>query len=181
MGFGDFLGSIGGSLVEGLFGMQQADDARDFLSAQRATAYQVATRDMKKAGLNPILAYGSGGGAPTTSAPMAQTPNVSQGINNALALRKQAAEIAAIQAAANVSNEQARKLAAEKRIVDVEASNAEDAGFKGGPTDFLRHVYGKVKTNASTSHPVDDYFDRLNSNEAKAARQKLLDMLPFKK
>jgi len=46
------------------------------------TAYQRQMADMKKAGLNPILAAGGGGGASTPSAPVAQMQSETSGISN---------------------------------------------------------------------------------------------------
>lgn len=43
------------------FNADEAQKTRDFTDYQRQTAYQTAVEDMKKAGLNPILAYQNGG------------------------------------------------------------------------------------------------------------------------
>lgn len=48
------------------FEADQAELNREFIRSQRSDAYQVAVSDMKKAGINPILAY-SQGGAPVLS------------------------------------------------------------------------------------------------------------------
>lgn len=52
------------------FNADEAQKTRDFTDYQRQTAYQIAVEDMKKAGLNPILAYLNGGAnAVATSSP----------------------------------------------------------------------------------------------------------------
>lgn len=43
------------------FNMEEAAKAREFASAQTASQYQRAMEDMRKAGLNPLLAYQQGG------------------------------------------------------------------------------------------------------------------------
>lgn len=77
--FGDILGGVGsffssgvgsilGSIGSGLIGAQSTADLNqqqmDFANQQRSTAYQTASQDMQKAGLNPAMMFGSGGPAP---------------------------------------------------------------------------------------------------------------------
>lgn len=48
---------------------QEADKNRQFQDTQRSTAYQAATADLRKAGLNPALAYQQGGAQAMSGAP----------------------------------------------------------------------------------------------------------------
>jgi len=83
----------------------QAASANAFSAQQFATRYQTTTRDMEAAGLNPMLAYSQGGGAPP-SGQQAQmqdtlTPAVQSGTASLaarLGARKLEAEIENIQA-----------------------------------------------------------------------------------
>lgn len=67
------IASLGGALIGGAgqaganaSNARQAQENRDFQERMRATQYQTAVEDMKKAGLNPALAYQQGGaGTPT--------------------------------------------------------------------------------------------------------------------
>ena len=66
--FESIIGAVGGSLVSGLFNKSSAKDQEEFQSSQTGTEYQRAVEDMKKAGLNPALAYSKGGNSSGTGA-----------------------------------------------------------------------------------------------------------------
>lgn len=50
-----------------LFADRRQEDAQQFSAQQFATRYQTTVKDMQAAGLNPMLAYGQGGGSPPSS------------------------------------------------------------------------------------------------------------------
>lgn len=58
------LGSLGGSLLSGVFGMMGQSSANEAAAQMAGTRYQTAYKDMMKAGLNPAMMFGSGGPAP---------------------------------------------------------------------------------------------------------------------
>ena len=68
------------------FSALEAQKSRDFTAEQSATQYQRAVADLKKAGLNPYLAYSQGGAAVGSSA-MASTSSASS--SGLFASRKQ--------------------------------------------------------------------------------------------
>lgn len=90
------LGSLLGSGVSSAAQAAMAQKQMDFQERMRATQYQTTMADMRKAGLNPILAAKLGG-AGTPPGAMAQIGDLGaaagQGISSALAVKKQRAEV----------------------------------------------------------------------------------------
>lgn len=76
-----------GQYMANEFNRSEARKNRQFQMGMSSSAYQRSVRDLKAAGLNPMLAY-SQGGASTTSGDSASmdAPDVSGGINSAIQL-----------------------------------------------------------------------------------------------
>ncbi len=84
MAWASVLGSLGGSLISGLFGnsaQRRANETnimlnrenRQWMEDMSSTSYQRVTKDMLAAGLNPMLAYSQGGAnVPNNSAATVQ-------------------------------------------------------------------------------------------------------------
>lgn len=147
-----------GSLVSGLFGKKGAKDAnaeadrrqqqaqafdaaqaqlnRDFQERMSNTAYERATNSMRRAGINPMLAYAQGG-ASTPSGSSASSPSPAPVINETaagvdaatryMASAYQAAQISNTEAATKVNEAQARK-------TQIEADMLEDESIYEGDT-----------------------------------------------
>ena len=116
-GAGSLLGGVVGG-VGSFLGQQSANSANQhmtwnqmaFQERMRSNQYQVAVEDMKKAGLNPMLAYMKGG-AGNLSGATANIQNTMQGIpqsiQSAIALAKSGTEIQQQKADANLREYQA--------------------------------------------------------------------------
>lgn len=82
---------IAGAVLGGIFSARQAAQNREFQERMSSTAHEREVRDLRRAGMNPILTTRSGG-ASTPSGNVAQTPEfggaAAQSINSALALRR---------------------------------------------------------------------------------------------
>lgn len=88
MGFLDFI-PIVGDVIEGVSSAKQARRQRRFQADQAANAHQTEVKDLRLAGLNPILSGTGGGGATAMSGAMASTPNYSDTLSSAIQNKKQ--------------------------------------------------------------------------------------------
>jgi len=115
------------------------NQANAFSAQQFATRYQTTTEDMKKAGLNPMLAYNAGGGSPPSSVGVAQQVNTMHGAGDIAGKAVGAANIAMqtqltdAQVAESISrtgvNDEDRKLkSAQTALAILEAPNVSIRG-----------------------------------------------------
>lgn len=88
------FGSIIGGLVSGLLGSSDQKDTNEanramsqeqmaFQERMSSTAYQRATKDMREAGLNPMLAYAQGGASSPAGSTATMSSPVAAGLSSA--------------------------------------------------------------------------------------------------
>lgn len=119
------LGAGGMGLAGSLFGMKSsakaASDQEDFQRYMSNTAYRRAVKDMRKAGINPVLAAGNP--ASTPQGALAQVPNfgdaISKGASSGIALVQAKNQIEQVRA-------QTEEIANQARSSGVEAQFNED-------------------------------------------------------
>lgn len=145
------LGGLTGA-AGSYYGNQMASsatgEAQNWSQIMRATAYQTAVKDMRRAGLNPILAAGGMGAAGTPGAPSQQVfapsfdVDVEKAVTSGLAVK--------------TARDQAATVAANRRTAEATAKRAgfeADAAYYAGPTALqrlLNIVQDRDLTNAQT-------------------------------
>ncbi|AJK28257.1 putative minor capsid protein [Eel River basin pequenovirus] len=126
-----FAGSALGAAASGLGSFFQNREAARSVDKQiafqresRQNAYQWAMADMRKAGLNPILAYKQGGAAPAAGASYQPSNVLGEAVNSARANAQAAAQLKQLRASAdNLQQDTAKKLE-ETHKTAVEGANA---------------------------------------------------------
>jgi len=95
---------------------REAEKNRQFQEYMSSTAHQREIKDLKKAGLNPILSATGGRGASTPGGSMARIENTAKDLNkNVAATSLLAAQLGQIKATTSYTNEQTQ-LAAEQQM-----------------------------------------------------------------
>ncbi|AXL14701.1 DNA pilot protein [Microviridae sp.] len=128
--FKDAVGAAGvgldfaGGLFQNAANAKIASKQMRFQKIMSDTAYQRSMRDMRLAGLNPILAYQKGG---ANTPPGAGIPAVNPAANSS-AKMLQLAQLRNTDAQTDLANANSAKAAAETRRIDLDADRMQDVG-----------------------------------------------------
>lgn len=156
MGIGAILGGLAGA---GLSSAGQihanrtnkgiAREQMQFQDRMSSTAYQRATQDMRKAGLNPMLAYQQGGASTPAGATAHMENALSPAVSSALEVRRQNADIKAIKSQVELNRELQNQAKQKARFNSASAKQA-DAQSKFVKTQNQIATYDSVSSkNAS--------------------------------
>ncbi len=164
----DAIGSIGSAAIGGALGyggQKQANQANVGLAREQmafqermsSTAYQRSMQDMKKAGLNPLLAY-TQGGASTPSGSSTQVSNeVSSAMSNAADLARTNADTAKTRAETKI---------AQAQLPGVKATSDLSSTMNSLKQKVFSSVFGGI-----SSPGFQNYQKRLNSDTMRSFKK----------
>lgn len=125
---GGIAGSVLGSGITGMFSKSSAKSQMQFQKYMSDTAHQREVRDLKLAGLNPILSA-KYGGASTPAGAGYQVPDLGGAVSSAPALKKMYAELQQIQKTTDntmqdtdLKNEQEKKVQDEREYIKAQTN-----------------------------------------------------------
>ena len=158
-GIGGAALGLGGGILQNASAREAAQDQMQFQKTMFQHRYQWTMRDMKKAGLNPILAYKQGGGGTPggssytpANVGAAATQGAAAASSSAVALRRNMEEVKNIAAdtalKADLSN---------AAIADANAKNAA-AIEAGARTQVVRESLHSAKAAAQKAREDEEFF-----------------------
>lgn len=173
MGFLDFI-PIVGDAIEAVSSAKQARRQRRFQADQAATAHQTEVKDLRAAGLNPILSATGGSGAQAMQGAMAQTPNFSETISSAIQNKKQRDLMNAQIDNTNADTAKKQAETENANLIGVDLENTNDAkwGTGGQPGQQA------AQFTASQSEAVQRILEsrqRVESAKESTRKEKLLN------
>lgn len=171
-GIADFIPGVGDARAQeraNKINIEQAQLNRDFQERMSSTAYQRAMEDMKKAGLNPMLAYMQGG----ASAPSGSQATVESASKTGL-FDKALQGYTGISAALDRSTGLQQQQSMNESSIQLQAANAAKAAAE---TEKIRSETRGLKRKASEGDLWDKFYKGVNkvldgTAKAYAGRQK---------
>lgn len=151
--FEDLIGAAAGFVGDLISGNQSQDNA----AKQYATRYQTTVADMKKAGLNPALAYGGINGNPNTPMMPPLGTAAVQGARGAAAAAQANAATDLTQSQANLLKAQTADLVQQVKLRNAEIlTHTGEMGARGGLLMLEQEKIGKVMEGLD----LDNQFKR---------------------
>lgn len=136
-GVASALGSIGSSL----FGASSVRDQMAFQERMSSTAYQRSMADMKKAGLNPMLAYQQGGASTPQGASFTPDNAIETGLHSARQSALNKAEVDQIRAQTDTQKTLSSLQKAQERLAESQTvASAAQAGRDLANTKYFDNM-----------------------------------------
>lgn len=158
--------ALGSAAISGIVGAKgardrnksqekQAQKQMDFQEDMSSTAYQRATEDMRKAGLNPMLAYTQGG----ASSPSGSQANIENVTEPAISSAK----------AGLLLNQELKNMRATERSIDASAFNQRQAGWLAATNNELSKMSYKESVSRRKLNDANRLLVELQAPAARNA------------
>lgn len=166
-----FGASAGAQALQYKYLKKEAKKNRKFQERMSSTAYQRGMKDMRKAGLNPMLAYRQGG-ASAPHGSVAGVPDFTQsvaagreGVSTAIQTKRVQKELELLDNQVELTSAQAEKNRAEADVLKPEAT------AKGAAGDALEQAIDWIKEKVGAETEV-------NSGKGTAMKRPIVEIFP---
>lgn len=175
--FGQAAAGIYASDRQNKFNKQQAETDRAFQERMSSTAYQRQVKDLKAAGLNPILGITKGSGASTpsgatASGQKADMPDFGRIVDQLIQSAKVKKENQLIDAQINKTQQETQKIKQNQRIDKIEEKKGQIGGglldyFTTKAPNTIKNYIEGMKENSSKPNSLEDFERSYNKHSAR--------------
>jgi len=141
--------------------MDIAQNQMNFQERMSGTSYQRAVEDMKKAGLNPMLAYSQGGASTPSGASTTVQNKMTPAVSAAQAQQLQNEQIKQIESQTALNSAQASKAAAETAVTTQELTNRKQQAQN--LVAELTHIYEKTKLAGASAKTQEEMQQQIRA------------------
>lgn len=153
---GGLVSSLGAGLGNKILGGDKVNETNsaisqkqmDFQERMRNTSYQAATKDMRAAGLNPMLAYSQGGASVPGGAGIPAVDTMKDSINSAMAAARLEADLEQVGLQNEVLKDQSENLRSQTTLNDNNAQTALNVNRKAAAEADIAQIDATIANSA---------------------------------
>lgn len=169
------VGALAGASIASVFGQKEANQTNreiareqmDFQERMSSTAHQREVKDLRAAGLNPLISSNAGASTPAGASTQVQNSldglkaGVGEVVQAKMALAKQGAELSLMDKQSKLTDAQTAKTAVD---AEVARKGIPESDLKNSIYNWAKKTYQGLQQNASTPVTTQSALQKSNAN-----------------